>query len=316
VTTAAHVPSEVETYLARVRAALADVPADERDDLLAEVEVSLHEAASETEGSVAAQLGPPEDFAAELRSAAGLHPSTTPVAAGLRETIDRLARHPRVSASLRFLRELAPIWWALRGYVAVAGLALAAVASWSISHEALPRVGNAKLGAVAILAAVAASIALGLWSRRTTQARLPVAFLNLVLLAAVIPVAVHLSHRAEPVSATRFVVQTNIIPSLAYNGAPVDNIYPYTRDGRLLHDVLLYSGTGAPLNVSTTAYDPLRRILVTKSGARIYNAFPVRYFEPGTRVVLRPNAGPKVKLPRIATPPLALPAQKHRGKAR
>ena len=72
-TTAAHVPSDVETYLARVRAALADVPADERDDLLAEVEASLHETASESGGSVAAQLGPPEDFAAELRSAAGLN---------------------------------------------------------------------------------------------------------------------------------------------------------------------------------------------------------------------------------------------------
>jgi len=33
VTTAAHVPSDVETYLARVRAALSDVPAEERDEV-------------------------------------------------------------------------------------------------------------------------------------------------------------------------------------------------------------------------------------------------------------------------------------------
>jgi len=313
-TTAAHVPSEVESYLARVRAALADIPADERAELLEEVEASLHETASETGGSVAAQLGPPEDFAAELRSAAGLHPSTTSQTAGLRESFDRFTSDPRVAAIGRFLRELAPIWWAARGYIVVAALALAAGASWSTSHGAVPRIWNGKLGAVAILAAVAGSIALGLWSRRTPRARLPVAILNLVLLATVIPVAAHLSHRAEPASATRFVIQTNIIPGLAYNGAPVDNIYPYTRDGRLLHDVLLYTGAGTPLNVSTTVYDPLRRILVTKSGARVYNAFPLRYYEPGTRVVLRPNAGPKVKVPRIATPPL--PAQKHRRKAR
>ena len=118
-TTAAHVPSEVETYLARVRAALADVPPDERDDLLAEVEASLHESASETGGSVAAQLGPPED-----------------------------------------------------------------------------------------------------------------------------------------------------------------------------------------LNVSTAAPDPYRRVLVSKTGDRVFNAFPIRYYEPGTRVVLHPNAGPKLTLPRIVTPPL------------
>jgi len=314
VTTAAHVPSDVETYLARVRAALADVPAEERDDLLAEVEASLHETASETGGSVAAQLGPPEDFAAELRSAAGLHPSTAPPAAGLREMIERVASDPRVVASARFLRELAPIWWAVRGYVALAALALAAGASWSRSHGAVPRIGNAELGAVAILLAVAASIALGLWSRRAMRARLPLAVLNVVLLAAAIPVAAHLSHRAQPATATSIIIQTEPVPGLAYNGAPVDNIYPYTRDGRLLHDVLLYTGAGTPLNVSTTAYDPYRRILSTKAGARVYNAFPVRYYEPGTRVVLRPNAGPSVKVPRIATPPLPVRKRRHRGR--
>ena len=307
-TTAAHVPSDVETYLARVRAALADVPADERDDLLAEVEASLHETASESGGSVAAQLGPPEDFAAELRSAAGLHPSAAPPAAGLRETIERLANSPRVAGSLRFLRELAPIWWAVRGYVAVAALALAAGASWSVAHGAVPRIGNAKLGAIAILVAVAASIALGLWSRRTPQARLALSVLNVALLAAVVPVAVHLSHRTQPAVATQIVVQTEIVPGLAYNGTPLDNVYPYSRDGRLLHDVLLYTGAGTPLNLRAKSYDPLRRILFTKAGGRIYNAFPVRYYQPGTTTVLRPNAGPNVKVPRITTPPL--PAKK------
>jgi len=304
VTTAAHVPSDVETYLARVRAALADVPADERDDLLAEVEASLHETASESGGSVAAQLGPPEDFAAELRSAAGLHPSAAPPAAGLRETIERLANSPRVAGSLRSLRELAPIWWAVRGYVAVAALALAAGASWSVAHGAVPRIGNAKLGAIAILVAVAASIALGLWSRRTPQARLALSVLNVALLAAVVPVAVHLSHRTQPAVATQIVVQTEIVPGLAYNGTPLDNVYPYSRDGRLLHDVLLYTGAGTPLNLRAKSYDPLRRILFTKAGGRIYNAFPVRYYQPGTTTVLRPNAGPNVKVPRITTPPL------------
>jgi len=304
VTTAAHVPSEVETYLARVRAALADIPADERAELLEEVEASLHETASETGGSVAAQLGPPEDFAAELRSAAGLHPSTPLRMVGLRERFEGLASHPHVAATARFSRELAPIWWAARGYIVVAALALAAGASWSTSHGAVPRIGSAKLGAAAVLLAVLASVAVGIWSRRNTIARLPLTILNLVLLGAAIPVGIHLSHRSTQAVATRIVVQTAIVPGLAYNGAPVDNIYPYSRDGRLLHDVLLYTGAGTQLNISTTAYDPLRRILVTKAGNRVFNAFPVRYYEPGTRVVLRPNAGPKVKVPRIATAPL------------
>jgi hypothetical protein len=314
VTTAAHVPSEVETYLARVRAALADVPADERDDLLAEVEASLHDTASETEGSVAAQLGPPEDFAAKLRSAAGLHPPVTRAAGGLRETIERLANSRPIAALPRFLRELAPIWWAVRGYVAVAAVALAAGASWSTAHGAVPRIGNAKLGAVAILVAVAASIALGLWGRRAPQARLALTALNVALLAAVVPVAVHLSHRTEPAVATHIVVQTDIVPGLAYNGTPLDNVYPYSRDGRLLHDVLLYTGAGAPLNLRAKSYDPLRRILFTKGGGRIYNAFPIRYYQPGTTTVLRPNAGPAVKVPRITTPPLPTTKARRHGR--
>jgi hypothetical protein len=313
VTTAAHVPSEVETYLARVRTALADIPADERAELLEEVEASLHETASETGGSVAAQLGPPEDFAAELRFAAGLHPSTPAQTAGLRESFDRLASDPRIAATGRFLRELAPIWWAVRGYIVVAGIALAAGASWSTSHSGVPEIWNGKLGVAAVLLAVLASVAVGIWSRRNLTARLPLTVLNLMLLVVAIPVGIHLSHRSTQALATRIVIQTEPVQGLAYNGAPVDNIYPYTRDGRLLHDVLLFTGAGTPLNISTIAYDPYRRILHTRSGNRVYNAFPVRYFEPGTKVVLRPNAGPKVKVPRIATPPLPIEKQRRQS---
>jgi hypothetical protein len=40
-------PPDVAAYLAAVREALSDLPAAERDDLVAEVEVSLLDAASE-----------------------------------------------------------------------------------------------------------------------------------------------------------------------------------------------------------------------------------------------------------------------------
>jgi hypothetical protein len=309
-TAAAHVPSDVETYLARVRDALADVPADERNDLLAEVEASLYESASESGGSVAARLGPPEEFAAELRSAAGLHAPAEPQPAGLREALARVEADPRVARALGFLRELAPIWWAVRGYVLVAALALLAGTSWSTSHGAVPRTGSAKLGAAAISIAVLASIGLGLWGRRSRASRLPLALVNVALLGATIPVAIHLSHsNAQPV-ATPVFVQTEIPPGLLYNGAPVSNIFPYSRGGRLLHDVFLYTGAGTPLDVSTTAYDPYRRIPQTKTGTPVFNAFPLRYYEPGTRAVLHPNAGPKVKVPRLATPPVTSPQRR------
>src|SRR3954451_16797612 len=106
---------EVARYLAAVRGALGDLPASEREDLLAEGESSLLETADES-GNVAARLGPPDEFAAELRAAAGLAPIVERSRRPLRERLASLrspALHTRV-------RELAPIWWVARGYVAVA----------------------------------------------------------------------------------------------------------------------------------------------------------------------------------------------------
>jgi hypothetical protein len=45
-------------------------------------------------------------------------------------------------------------------------------------------------------------------------------------------------------------------------------------------------------------------VLRTKSGKQIFNAYPIRYFDPGTGVVAHPGAAPHVKIPQIATPPL------------
>ena len=106
------VPPEVSEYLAAVRAALDDLPATERDDLLAEVEPSLLDAAFETGGNVSARLGPAEEFAAELRTAAGLQvpPRRTHDEPRLLRAARRLVRDPRVQE----LRRLAPIWWLVR----------------------------------------------------------------------------------------------------------------------------------------------------------------------------------------------------------
>ena len=93
---------------------------------------------------------------------------------------------------------------------------------------------------------------------------------------------------------------------LTLDGVSVTNIYPFSRHGRLLHDVLLYTGSGAPLDVPGAAIDPQRRVLRTTSGKQVLNAYPIRYFDPGTGQVAHPGAAPKVQIPRIATPPLPL----------
>ena len=295
------VPPEVTAYLAAVRAALADLPPDERDDLLAEVEASLVEATAESGGNLSARLGPPEEFAAELRAAAGLHevpsaPRETPLPLLLAR---RLARDPRLAE----FRRLAPIWWVARAYLLVAALALIVGASWSSSYPVIPRLGNGTLGLLALVGAALVSVGLGLKMRTRP-------IVDLVLLAAAVPVLVHLAR--PPIRPAIFYVPAaqQYALGLAYNGVPLDNVYPFTRNGRLLHDVLLYTGTGVPLDVGGAAGDPERRVLHTRSGKAVLNAFPIRYYERGTHRVLHPNAAPPITIPRIVTPLLRLPKQR------
>jgi hypothetical protein len=298
---------DVDSYLAAVRAALGDLPAAEIDDLLAEVEVSIVEAAGEGEAAVAARLGPPQEFAAELRAAAGLD-AAAPVRRDslLQRVAAWSAREPRLRSLRRVLAELAPVWWVARAYVLVAAIALAAQAAWSTGYPFVPRLHTGGLGLLAIAVATVGSIWVAVHARRRVLHRRVALIANLALVVLVIPVAVHFSNAAEArvrAAAKPPIVIKTYVPGLVYNGAPVSNIYPYTRHGRLLHDVLLYDGAGRPLAIVGAA-DPRRRVLHTPGGDPVFNAFPIRYYDAGTRRVSRPNAAPHVALPRIVTPPL------------
>lgn len=300
-------PAEVEAYLAAVRETLSDLPSAERDDLLAEVEASLREAADDT-GSIGARLGSPEEFAAELRSAAGLHepPSAASRVSG-RELLQRIAADSRVAALRRLGAELAPIWWVLRGYLVVAGLATAWHTSWSARYPFVPRFGSAELGLypivprfggaevglALIVLAVAVSVGLGLkWLNDGSSSRRSVVALNVVCLVLLLPVGSHLGGGARGTTHVVVVHEPLTQPGLTYSGTPVRNIYPYSLDGKLLHDVLLYDGAGAPIEIGAEFKDPNRRVLTTSSGAPIFYSFPIRYYEPGTTRVAHPNASP------------------------
>jgi HAAS domain-containing protein len=312
-TAATALPPEAQEYLAAVAAALGDLPATERDDLLVEVEDSLAEAAAESAAPLAARLGPPEAFAAELRAAAGLQ-GTTPLprpdselGRRLRQLIRGLGSDPRVAALRALASELAPIWWAARGYFAVGLVAYVLDASWSTRFVIVPRLGNGVTGLLLIVLAVVMSVWIGLLTRRqgVRFPRLALA-LNVALLLAAVPVA---SRVADSFTRTLVFPLASApapkLPGLAYDGVPVDNVYPYSRQGKLLHDVLLYTGTGQPIDMRTDAgLDPDRRLLVTSGNMPIFNSFPVRYYEPGTHRVANPDAGPPVLIPQFATPSL------------
>jgi hypothetical protein len=313
------IPGEVEEYVAAVRRALTDLPRAEQDDLLAEVEASLLEAVAEGAGPISARLGAPEQFAAELRAAAGLHepappvPSESDLGRRLRAFGGRILAHPAVTVLRRLGRELAPIWWVLRAYLAVGALAWALGYTWSLRLPIVPRFGSGETGLAAIGIAVVVSVWLGLELRRhgSPFPRLAVV-VNMALLLAAIPVV---AQATDTSSYDNLVARANAPvpqppPGLLYNGAAVENIYPYSRDGRLLHDVLLYDSTGRALDLPAFhGLDPNRRY-VTIRRRMLFNSFPIRYYEPGTRLVARPNAAPYVKVPPVLTPPLTTTTSK------
>jgi hypothetical protein len=308
-TAATAVPPDVAAYLAAVRASLDDLPEAERDDLVSEVEASLVE--SIEEGSpIAARLGPPEEFAAELRSAAGLHDPVVQPRGPSRLTLlaSRLARDPRVVVARRLGAELAPIWWVARAYLAVGAVAYALDTGWSTRYPILPRFGTAELGLALIVLAVVASVLVGLQMRRhgSPIPRLTAA-LNAALVVAILPVALDVgdTRAHDLLVAMAYAPAPQNVVGLRYDGTRVENIYPYSRDGKLLHDVLLYDGTGRPIDLpAERGEDPDRRFVVTNGNRPLFNVFPIRYYEPGTKRVERPNAAPFIEHPHVVTPPL------------
>jgi hypothetical protein len=311
-TAATAVPPELDAYLAAVRVELSDLDDAERDDLLAEVEASLTEAAADTSGPLETRFGAPAAFAAELRTAAGLQTVTTPsrkprLATAVRAGVARIAASPRMSAAARTARELEPIWWVARAYFGVGAAAYVVDAGWSTRYPIVPRLGSASTGVVVIAAAVAFSVWLGLRARRSGPL-LPRSsvVVNAVLLLAAIPTVSEVSnttaYNALVASAYAPRPQALVADGLWYGGIRIDNVYPYSREGRLLHDVLLYDGAGRPIELRSD--DPNRRTLQSVDGRLIFNAFPIRYFEAGTRRVDRPNAAPPLDVPKVATPPL------------
>ncbi|HWG94036.1 MAG TPA: hypothetical protein VNU66_07435 [Mycobacteriales bacterium] len=94
-----------QRYLAEVAGELADLPVEERADLLEDL--ALHLAALDAEGDVrpvGVRLGTPAAYAAELRAAAGLPPAPPrPVRTGGRPTAScgRCAPWPRAGPVAR-----------------------------------------------------------------------------------------------------------------------------------------------------------------------------------------------------------------------
>ena len=289
--------TEAESYLAEVRAALADLPAAERDDLLEDLPGHLAETQAETGGL--AGLGTPQAYAAELRASAGLPgptgAATTSVrtsplgsaaagfADGVADRVDRVRRWaadvPYGPQVLAFLPELRPGWWVLRGYLALAVPASAGVLlSFSSLPPFLSLLGSDALGLLATVAAIVVSVRLGRRSAglEVRQRQLVVAG-NVALAVVALAAAAGLEQRGGYAEQIVYASETGVLQG---PGGPISNLYAYDAEGRPLRDVQLFDQDGRPLD-SLAVQGPEGEYaevgpVLDAEGAEVSNVFPRR----------------------------------------
>lgn len=321
---------EVRAYARQVRAALADVPEERSTELLDDLEEHLVEVAAEGGEPLAVRLGPPSEYAAELRRAAGLaEPAEPAVAAegswrtGISTGLDRLTASPQYAAVRDFLPELRPAWWVVRAWAPLVAVdAVLFGRSWFV-----PSFGFPLLGLLVTAAAITWSVRLGLRARREPERGHPrVAVVVNGLLALVTLVAlVAVADRPEPALAYSYPEPGST--ALAHeDGVPITNIHPYSADGEPLTGVLLYDQDGRPIdNVGTTTPEGEEVQRMMGDPPAPANAFPQqqrvfgydesgnpRWTTPGTDspdpVVPTPAAPSASDAPTAPVPPPATPA--------
>ena len=322
---------DVAAFVAEVRARLADLPPDERQELTDGLEADLSDLVAET-GPEA--LGDPETYTRELRAAAGLEPVMGPVAGAGRPTGERVirlldtwhARWDRAAADLpgrpwEFLTALRPLWWVFRAWV---GVELLDLLLGGYPYAYAPRILGA--GLVLTVVAVVVSVQIGrgrVWPgthlRRSPAARALLLGLNVLAVVAAPVVLDQLDARTS--YATTYSEPVQQTPSgtglRRPDGSFVENVYPYDAKGHPLTGVQLYDERGEPVLVTR---DPA---LVPSSGrfvvrypwrngkSPVWNAFPM---PERTQDAPQRGAGafddlnpPGITPPLAAVPPVSLP---------
>ncbi|MGQ5260306.1 HAAS signaling domain-containing protein [Micromonospora sp. ZYX-F-536] len=244
---------EITDYVARVRAALADLPPTRRDELTEDLPDHLAEVAAEADGTLVERLGEPEAYAAELRAAAGAPASARNLDQRVAATVVRFRRRLRAvdtrlgpplgyETASDFLRLLRPGWWVLRGYLAAM---LVTVISTGGSFGLLPRFGGELLaGLIMLVAFVLASIWLGRRSARLT--RWPRAALQIGSAVLVVFAFAALMQAEDRMRYDEY----GYDPTAVNN--PYDRIrdvFVYDSEGRLVENARLFDQNGDPIRL-------------------------------------------------------------------
>ena len=265
---------DVAGYAAAVRRSLADLGPELVDDLTDDLEADLAEALDDERHvahgrGVLEQFGPPEDYAAELRAAAGLAPATAPGRrVRMSDPVEATRRFGRwMLRRLRattwwapveaFLIALRPVWWLLRGWVVYQLVAtFLGVSGW------LPRNFAAFL---VLVGAVVLSVQYGRgeWFESRRVAWLAVTA-NVVAVVAVLPLlsgahdrvlaseSVYADYTAGRLGGggTQTIIQDKAVDGVVVDGMQVSNLFVYDADGNPLTDVQVYDDRGRPVRTT------------------------------------------------------------------
>ncbi|GAA3297385.1 hypothetical protein Dvina_49145 [Dactylosporangium vinaceum] len=243
---------EIDYYLERVAAALADLPPDVRDDLMEDLPAHFAEVLEEQGGSLVERLGPPDAYAAELRAAAGIEAGRAPAAArgGIDVELLRLRlgtldeRSGQVIGYERatdFLRLLRPAWWIARGVAIV-------VLIFALDIIPTDRLDD-PIGLVLMAAAAVFSVRIGATGRPRVPRTVGIG-VSVVAVLGLLFIAVNL-----PGSLWRLSDSSRSYDNGSYNPySNVIDVYPVDENGRPLHNVTLYDQDGNAITIG----DPYR----------------------------------------------------------
>jgi hypothetical protein len=274
----------VDDFARAVRAALADLPADEVDDLTDGLEADLTERAADEESP---EFGDPVAYASELRAAAGFPPrgvrrsssmgsvfgrTWTEFLRGVRE----LQKHPLIARLFAFLVAIRPLWWTFRAWV------FYGIVCWAFGIAGLNfNFGTFLIGAACLIVSV--QLGRGKWQPRSwIRATLLAVNVVLVLTIPIALLATSFAFNAQYGQAYAEGITDSSLDAngLVYNGRQVTNIFAYDASGKPLTDVQLFDQKGKPLNTvpdsAQAVSDP--PLLVPNGnviGRRGWNVYPL-----------------------------------------
>lgn len=308
----------IAAYADAVRAALADLPANEQTVLLEDLNDHLREVAAEGEGPLTDRLGSPAAYAFELRAAYGSREAGRPgrlswLLRSLESALQRLAGNRWYRAVTGFLPELRPAWWVLRAYLLVLGLAEIEAGGQGVGLLPNLATKDGLVEALLALVAIVASIRLGRlgprlkggWRGLAIAGNALIALISLPILTALsTPYYDQLGQGSSPPPSYELQVlaQGNVV-----------NIYPFAADGTPLKGVLLYDQDGQPITVPGAKGSGLSTTYPQDAQGRpITNEYPQQQAYPDGQAVPAPSVAlpqqPVTSSPRPSLSPSPRPS--------